>query len=112
MTRAQHSARIALLTTIQTVAIVIQTLAVVSALIFAGFQLKELTKQNTQAKTIASAQLIVELDKIFDTKKYNDIAIALNDKPETKVRPKFGASKLEDYLGWLETIGGYYTRIS
>ena len=49
--------------------------------------------------------MAVDLDRIFDEKKYDDIAIALDDKPETKIRNKFGATKLEDYLGWLETIG-------
>src|SRR5713226_7120141 len=105
MTRAQHSARTTLLTTIQTVAIVIQTIAVVIGVIFALSQLQQIKEQNKQAKTIASAQLTVDLDKIFDTKKYDDIAIALDDKPETKVRAKFGAVNLEGYLGWLETIG-------
>jgi hypothetical protein len=98
MTRAQHSARITLLTTIQTVAIVIQTIAVVIGVIFALSQLQQIKEQNKQDKTIAYAQLTVDLDKIFDTKKYDDIAIALDDKPETKVRAKFGAAKLEVIL--------------
>ena len=106
MTRAQHSARMSLLTIIQTVAVAIQTVAVVIGVVFALSQLQQIKEQNKQAKMIASAQLTVDIDKIFDTKKYDDIAIALDDKPETKVRSKFGAAKLEDYLSWLETIGG------
>lgn len=99
----------------------IQGIAVIAGLVFAGYQLRELVIQNKiQSDTLKttqlaeSANLTLQLENEPGSSKYNDILTAIQDNPQTYPildikdggkSGQFTSDDVEGYLGDFEDIG-------